>query len=760
MNTRNAPRKSQASFPNFGGLKSAHSPFIFIFSILALSLFGGASIAATIPGLAPSLKSIEVPYPAGVLDGPNPIVIDKQKAIALGKALFWDMEVGSDGVACATCHFHAGADGRTKNQFSPGKAHLPANPGDPKAFGPIDERGPDLANYQLTKADFPLHRFGDPAKDLPPGIDFVTLQNSMTYNAVASAGTFSGQFVRIKPDGSEECIPLTGAALDQTFNVDGIHTRRVEPRNTPTIINAVLFDRNFWDGRASFLFNGISSSGAREQNAFVWVVDADRLLWKTRLALDNASLASQAIAPLTNDFEMSCRGRSIGDVARKLLKNRPLNKQLIAADDSVLGTAAFFHHVSGKGLNTTYLAMIQAAFAPRYWSAGVKSVFGKPSYSSLGYSQAEANFGLFFGIAVQLYASTLISDDTPFDRANLVVSPALQPGENIKVSSTISDASGTLTAQQLAGLKVFVKGLCNECHSGPIFSTATNRNTIDALTHQASFRPMLSRQKKFFEGRISTIDVGYFNNAAVPSAADAGLAGNDYLGQPLAFADQYLRGLAGIPGGVVEPLPLTLACQFQRPYTTDFALSDLIDDPAGAIGCANPGNAYVPRPEIVANALQDPTDTLFIHGGHVFKTPQLYNVELTGPYMHNGGMATLEQAINSYSRGGNFGLFNPNFDIRNSEKAGSVVQLRFTTTERANLVEFFKALTDERVRFERAPFDHPQLFVADGHPGDHLSILEQSASAQAADSLLEIPAVGSGGNAVPLDTFYDRLPSP
>jgi cytochrome c peroxidase len=38
----------------------------------------------------------------------------------LGKTLFWDMQVGSDGQACASCHFHAGADNRTKNQPNPG----------------------------------------------------------------------------------------------------------------------------------------------------------------------------------------------------------------------------------------------------------------------------------------------------------------------------------------------------------------------------------------------------------------------------------------------------------------------------------------------------------------------------------------------------------------------------------------------------------------------------------------------------------------
>ncbi len=760
MTIPHVPKNSQAKCRNFWGLKPVHSIFFFGCAMLGFGLFSGVSHAADIPGLAPSLKSIAVPYPAGVLDGPNPIVIDKQKAVALGKALFWDMSVGSDGVACATCHFHAGADGRTKNQFSPGKAHMPATPSSPNAFDPIDERGPKLANYQLTTADFPLHQFGDPATDAPGDIDSVTLLNPMTYNAVASAGTFSGQFVRIKPNGAEECIPLTGSGLDQTYNVGGVHTRRVEPRNTPTIINAVLFDRNFWDGRASFLFNGVSPFGAREPDAFIWVVDADNVLWKTRLALENASLASQSLAPLTNEFEMSCRNRSIQDVARKLLNNRPLHQQAIAADDSVLGTAAFSHHVSGLGLETTYLAMIQAAFAPRYWSAGVKSVFGKPSYSSLSYSQAEANFGMFFGIAVQLYASTLISDNTPFDQANLVVSPVPGPGQTIKATSTFTDTSGILNAQQLAGLQVFVKGLCNQCHSGPIFSTATNRNTIDAQTQQTSFRPMLSRQKMFFDTFISTHDVGYFNNAAVPSSTDAGLGGNDNFGHPLAFVDQYINGLAGISGAVVEPLPLTLACQFQRPYTTDFSASELIDDPSGNIGCANPGNAYVPRPDIVATALQNPNDTNFIHGGHLFKVAQLYNVELTGPYMHNGGMATLEQAINNYMRGGNFGPFNPNMNMRNAEKGGAVVAVNFTSTDRANLVEFLKALTDERVRYERAPFDHPQLFVANGHPGDNVSISQRSANGLAEDTLLEIPAVGSGGNTEPLDTFYNRLPSP
>jgi cytochrome c peroxidase len=40
-------------------------------------------------------------------------VRDRQAAVRLGKALFWDAKVGSDGsTACASCHAHAGADDR------------------------------------------------------------------------------------------------------------------------------------------------------------------------------------------------------------------------------------------------------------------------------------------------------------------------------------------------------------------------------------------------------------------------------------------------------------------------------------------------------------------------------------------------------------------------------------------------------------------------------------------------------------------------
>ena len=47
-------------------------------------------------------------------------IADPIAAQQLGKALFWDTQVSTDGTACASCHFHAGVDIRNRNQVSPG----------------------------------------------------------------------------------------------------------------------------------------------------------------------------------------------------------------------------------------------------------------------------------------------------------------------------------------------------------------------------------------------------------------------------------------------------------------------------------------------------------------------------------------------------------------------------------------------------------------------------------------------------------------
>ena len=111
-----------------------------------------------------------------------------------------------------------------------------------------------------------------------------------------------------------------------------------------------------------------------------------------------------------------------------------------------------------------------------------------------------------------------------------------------------------------------------------------------------------------------------------------------------------------------------------------------------------------------------------------FKTPTLRNVELSGPYFHNGRYLTLRQVVEFYNRGG---------DVANADMDSQVRPLGLSSTQKANLVEFLLGLTDERVRFERAPFDHPSLNVPNGP---------------------SLGPVGAGGLASPIGTFLGADP--
>ena len=66
-----------------------------------------------------------------------------------------------------------------------------------------------------------------------------------------------------------------------------------------------------------------------------------------------------------------------------------------------------------------------------------------------------------------------------------------------------------------------------------------------------------------------------------------------------------------------------------------------------------------------------------------FNTPSLRNVALTAPYMHDGSLATLEDVVDFYARGGNT---NPNLDEQ-------IRALRMTLHEKTQLVRYVRALS-------------------------------------------------------------------
>ena len=87
-----------------------------------------------------------------------------------------------------------------------------------------------------------------------------------------------------------------------------------------------------------------------------------------------------------------------------------------------------------------------------------------------------------------------------------------------------------------------------------------------------------------------------------------------------------------------------------------------------------------------------------------FRTPGLRNVELRGPFMHNGRFSTLEDVIEFYNRGGDFDAPNINRNV--------IRPMELSAADKASLLAFLKRpLTDPRVAAELPPFDRPALYL-------------------------------------------------
>ena len=69
---------------------------------------------------------------------------------------------------------------------------------------------------------------------------------------------------------------------------------------------------------------------------------------------------------------------------------------------------------------------------------------------------------------------------------------------------------------------------------------------------------------------------------------------------------------------------------------------------------------------------------------HAFKTPGLREIDLRGPYMHDGSEATLRDVIEFYDLGGR---------VRRASVSPEVVPLHLTPVEKDDLIAFLHTLT-------------------------------------------------------------------
>jgi len=710
-----------------------------------------------VAGAPPALSTLEVPMPENLGD----FVKDMNAAVALGKALFWDMQVGSDGMtACASCHFHAGADNRVRNSMHPGSDGTFDVLASGRGGGP---------NFAFTSGDFPFRKFFDPNI----GAELI----SDTNDRRGATGVLHRQFVSTQPavqfDFFEE-------KEDPTFQVDGVKTLRVTGRDAPTSIGAIFFHRIFWDGRANHFFNGKNIWGNSDPSQpKVLEMLADGSLGEIAILLQDAAAASQAVGPPLSDVEMSWVGRSWLDVGRKMVERRPLASQHVDLTDGVLGAIA---NPAGPGLraNIRYSDLIRKAFQERWWGS---------SELRDGFTQMESNFTLFFGLAIQAYEATLVPGNAPYDQwAN-------------------GDLSA-LTEQQKRGLDLFVgAGGCINCHGTPLFAGALREEVRTPDAEAEGALELMAMANATIQGGVT-----FAPDANVQQIERRVAALYDRAGRLLAWT-RLPTGLRCAPAGrqflTLQPtdlVPTDAAFDARVRATTDgacgltleFGFSWNENGPAPGIFILRVAGKRMEVP-IAASAIAvydngfynigvTPTNedrgvgndgpfgplsmTRRVQNGEdighppgispvpwfqrvavdgSFKAPTLRNIELTGPYMHNGSMANLEQVVEFYARAGNFAEANAlNLDP-------DINGFPLTEQAKADLVAFLRGLTDPRVRFEQAPFDHPELIIKEGQVGDHESVVPDN-SRNAVPILIYKPATGFTGGA-PLESFEERLPA-
>jgi cytochrome c peroxidase len=828
------------------------------------------------PEIPRSLKCTPAPEPymldangAAVSISPS-IIKNKAALIALGKMLFWDTQVGSDGIACASCHFQAGADNRIKNQINPGmrnasgqlahdgatpignvfdymSSYVSANQLDFLALDPLLASPGKGPNYTLKKADFPLRKYkqsenavdqeaevvvpevvvaevpdaatgianvaegvvapAHSAEWTPPqpdpgllelealepveaDVDLATVvvtnppaqfnrSAEVTYDSddiVSSQGVYPSKFNTLTANGRQEVcdkrFATTGADLP-IFNVAGHTVRQAAPRNTPTVINAVYNFRNFWDGRANNVFNGIDPFGERSfvngniPGTEIYAKVGNGNPMKKRVTIYNASLASQAVGPALSDLEMSCAGKAFPELGKKMLTRKPLSNQKVDPTDSVLGTYA--KPVIGLQPQHTYKSLIQAAFNSAYWD-DVKKVGT--------YTLTENNFSLFWGLAIQAYEATLVSDNSRFDKA--YENPA--------------DAQAQLTAQEEHGKVLFAKAECVACHSGSEF-TAASVNHVENAADRPNSSKYIERMM-MGDGGVALYDAGFYNIGVRPTVEDLGIGGTDPYGNPLSFSRNAKKNANDPTNFFAGNETPNVSSLFPDALKTNSMLFDT------STGCilwnpltVDPFTNFLCGDSPVVSDERDAVDG-------AFKAPSLRNVELTGPYFHNGGHASLEQVIEFYNRGGDrqdysqkdpsckgtvlttdaYGnkVIQPNAagliddtgllsqdgsgyaSNLDADMAGtrhleettcgsakpSSQTLKFSKSDVDDLVAFLKSLTDERVRWEQAPFDHPSLTLPHGHVGDETWVKFSSVNNQAQQQTYTLPAVGKLGRGV------------
>jgi cytochrome c peroxidase len=102
-----------------------------------------------------------------------------------------------------------------------------------------------------------------------------------------------------------------------------------------------------------------------------------------------------------------------------------------------------------------------------------------------------------------------------------------------------------------------------------------------------------------------------------------------------------------------------------------------------------------------------------------FKAPTLRNVAVTGPYMHDGSVKTLEQVIENYSAGGRTIKSGPLAGVgaANPNKSEFIKRTQLSARDKNDLVAFLRSLTDQNL-LTNARLSNPWLGASTAKPSN------------------------------------------
>ena len=359
----------------------------------------------------------------------------------------------------------------------------------------------------------------------------------------------------------------------------------------------------------------------------------------------------------------------------------PSRGQLVRRDDSVLGP---YSRWPLRGLNVDYETLIRRAFQPRWWASPqahprrrgrhdhrrdpAPTATRPPTSSPL----LEYNFSLFFGLAVQEYEATLVSD-----RHALRSVPG-QPDRRAAAGRRRAGASDLLQRER---------------RPPPRAATASSATPASLLSE---------------------------------ASVDFGQRRPTRYGPDLRADSRATAGRATSASGRRRTTSATAASTRSGPRCR-----------------SRSATARRREPSLAADG--------------TFKIPGLRNVELTAPYFHNGGEATLTDVVDFYARGGNQGGATNPIKTRDGTVVTGLSVLNFNTSPdagREGRPGRVPQVTHRRAGPHRGGAVRPSAALRAQRPsGRHQSVTQQNG--QALDSLLEIPATGKYGGAV-LPGFLEK----